>query len=67
MLGKIILSDEEYRRLTIGILLGVGIGSLVGMFLKNNNSVQFFFVLGGVIGILNSSIYSLYRRKKEER
>lgn len=61
IMNKLSLTEEEYEILTKGIAGGVGIGTIVGCFTSN---VEFFFALGGIIGIIISSAYSFYIRYK---
>lgn len=62
MLEKLILSDKDYEYLTKGIAMGVGIGTLIGMILKN---IIFGFSVGGVIGIIIALSYSFYKKYKK--
>lgn len=59
MLEKIILSDKDYEYLTKGIAAGVGVGVLVGSIIGN---VTLTFAAGGVLGILISLAYSIYKK-----
>lgn len=62
MFKKLMLSEKDYEYLTKGIALGVGIGVIVGIIF---NDINFFFALGGVIGIVIASIYSLIKKVRE--
>lgn len=64
MLDKLVLEDKDYEYLTRGIASGVGIGTIVGMFLSN---IEFFFAFGGVVGILASGIYIACRKVKKNK
>lgn len=61
MWKKLILSEKDYEYLTKGLALGVGIGTIIGALLEN---VLLFFALGGVLGIIGSSIFSFYKKFK---
>ncbi|WP_195989170.1 hypothetical protein [Clostridium sp. D53t1_180928_C8] len=62
MFKKLMLSEKDYEYLTKGIAFGVGIGVIVGIIF---NDINFFFALGGVIGIVIASIYSLIKKVRE--
>lgn len=64
MLEKIILSDKECEHLTKSIACGVGIGLALGAMVNNT---QFWFALGGVVGIVFSLIYTLINRNKQSK
>ncbi len=65
MIDKISLSEAEFTLVSKGIVFGVGIGMLIGIFIGD---VILFFSLGGVFGILSTSIYSMIKRlKKSEK
>ncbi|MDO5040427.1 hypothetical protein [Clostridium sp.] len=65
MIDKISLSEAEFTLVSKGIAFGVGIGMLIGIFIGD---VILFFSLGGVCGILSTSIYSMIKRlKKSEK
>ncbi len=64
MLEKIILSDKECEHLTKSIAGGVGIGLALGAMVNNP---QFWFALGGVVGIVFSLIYTLINRNKQSK
>ena len=64
MLGKLILKEKDYEILTKGIVSGVGIGILIGVI---SGEVILLFSLGGVVGIIISSIFlALNNRKNKE-
>lgn len=63
MWKKLILSEKDYEYLTKGLALGVGLGTILGALLEN---VLLFFAFGGVLGIIGSSIFSLYRKFKND-
>lgn len=54
MWDKLILKEKDYERLTKGIAFGVGIGIVIGAMV---GEVALFFSLGGVMGIVITSIY----------
>ena len=64
MLGKLILKEKDCEILTKGIVSGVGIGILIGVIW---GEVILLFSLGGVVGIIISSIFlALNNRKNKE-
>ena len=64
MLGKLILKEKDCEILTKGIVSGVGIGILIGVI---SGEVILLFSLGGVVGIIISSIFlALNNRKNKE-
>lgn len=64
MWGKLILKEKDYEILTKGIASGVGIRILIGVIV---GEVILLFSLGGVIGIIISSIFiALNNRKSKE-
>lgn len=62
MIDKISLTEAEFTLVSKGIAFGAGIGILLGAFIGN---VVLFFSLGGVCGILSTSIYSILKRVKK--
>ena len=64
MVEKIMLSDKEYEYLTKGIAIGIGIGIVSGMVLED---IVLGFSAGGVIGIIESFVYSYYKRLKKHK
>lgn len=64
MWGKLILKEKDCEILTRGIVSGVGIGILIGVIV---GEVILLFSLGGVVGIIISSIFiALNNRKNKE-
>ena len=61
MWKKLILSEKDYEYLTKGLASGVGLGIIIGSI---SGDVLFFFALGGVLGIIGSSIFSFYKKFK---
>lgn len=59
---KIFLTDEEIKLLSIYLMFGVFIGTIVGAILSN---VQLFFSLGGVVSILISFVVMIVKRNKK--
>lgn len=59
---KIFLTDEEIKLLSIYLMFGVFIGTIVGAILSN---VQLFFSLGGVVSILISFVVMVVKRNKK--
>ncbi len=64
MLEKMMLSEKECEHLTKSIAGGVGIGLSLGAVFNNP---QFYFALGGVVGIVFSLIYILIHRSKQNK
>ena len=56
MWDKLILDDKDYEILTKGIASGVFIGTIIGII---SGEITLFFALGGVIGIIASTIISI--------
>ncbi|MEG2727366.1 MAG: hypothetical protein RR940_03930 [Bacilli bacterium] len=63
-LEKIYLSDKEYEIISKGIVFGVLVGTLIGMFI---GEVVLFFSLGGVLGIISTTIYTITRKIKAKK
>lgn len=61
---KLRMTDEEYDRICKGIIVGVALGTLVGVVRGN---VTFYFALGGVSGIIVSTIYNIVRKYDKKR
>ena len=59
---KIFLTDEEIKLLSIYLMFGVFIGTIVGAILSN---VQLFFSVGGVVSILISFVVMIVKRNKK--
>lgn len=59
MFNKFKMSDKEYDMVCKGIIDGVIVGTLVGTILGD---VSLFFSLGGVVGIIISTGYNMYKR-----
>ena len=59
MYKKIYLSDKQCEYLAKGIVLWVGLGTILGAII---GYVELFFALGGVLGILISLIYSAIKK-----
>lgn len=58
---KLILSEKDYEYLTKGLACGVGSGIIIGTLVGD---VLFFFALGGVLGIIGASIFSIFKKFK---
>lgn len=56
MWDKLMLNDKDYEILTKGIASGVFIGTIIGII---SGEITLLFALGGVIGIVASSIISI--------
>lgn len=61
--NKISLTEEENEYLAKGIAVGAGLGVLLGVAVDN---VVFGFSLGGVLGVLGSLAFSLYKKHKNK-
>ena len=56
MWDKLMLNDKDYEILTKGIASGVFIGTIIGII---TGEITLFFALGGIIGIVASTIISI--------
>lgn len=56
MWDKLMLNDKDYEILTKGIASGVFIGTIIGII---SGEITLLFALGGVIGIVASTIISI--------
>lgn len=56
MWDKLMLNDKDYEILTKGIAGGVFAGTIIGII---TGEITLFFALGGVIGIVASTIISI--------
>lgn len=63
MWGKLILKEKDYEILTKWIVSGVGIGILIGVIV---GEVILLFSLGGIIGIIISSICIILNNRKNK-
>lgn len=63
MLDKIFLSDKEYEIISKGIVFWVLLGTLIGMLY---GEIILFFSLGGVLGIILTTIHTLVKRKNKD-
>ena len=63
MWSKLILKEKDYEILTKGIVSGVGIGILIGVIV---GEVILLFSLGGVTGIIISSICIILNNRKNK-
>lgn len=63
MWGKLILKEKDYEILTKGIASGIGIGILIGAI---EGEVILLFSLGGIIGIIISSICIVLNNRKSK-
>ena len=63
MWSKLILKEKDYEILTKGIVSGVGIGILIGVIV---GEVILLFSLGGVVGIIISSIFIILNNRKSK-
>ena len=63
MWGKLILKEKDCEILTKGIASGVGIGILIWLIV---GEVILLFSLGGIIGIIISSIRIILNNKKSK-
>lgn len=63
MLDKIFLSDKEYEIISKGIVFGVLLGTLIGMLY---GEIILFFSLGGVLGIIFTTIHTLIKRNNKK-
>lgn len=61
---SLFLTDDEIKFLSIYLVYGVGLGTLIGLFF---NKIELFFALGGVMSIV-VSIFKIYinRNKKSK-
>lgn len=55
---KTIFTDNDYESIARSIVIGVTVGSVIGIFLYKT---VLFFAIGGLIGIL-LGIFSIYRK-----
>lgn len=62
--GVIFSSEEDYVYLAKSIIVGVGLGVLIGILIRK---IILTFAIGGVIGILYSFIYFIYRIVKRNK
>ncbi len=62
---NMLLTDDEIKKLSIYLAYGVGLGTLIGLFISN---IELYFALGGTISIL-VSLFKIYvnRIKKSNR
>ena len=63
MWDKLILKEKDYEILTKGIASGIGIGIWIGAIA---GEVILLFSLGGIIGIIISSICIILNNKKSK-
>lgn len=63
MWGKLILKEKDCEILTNGIASGIGIGILIGAI---EGEVILLFSLGGIIGIIISSICIVLNNRKNK-
>lgn len=64
MCDKLILKEKDYEILTKGIACGVGVGIIIGAILQE---VILIFALGGVVGIITSSICIVLNSRKDKK
>lgn len=58
------LSDKEIEYVSMGIVLGVGIGIFMGLFV---DYIEFTFAIGAVLGIITSLILIIIKRIKNKK
>lgn len=56
---KISLTEKDYKYLTKGLTCGVSLGIIIGVIAKET---LLFFALGGIIGIISASIFSIIKK-----
>lgn len=64
ILESLTLTNKEIEYVTMGIVLGVGLGTFMGLFVDN---VEFTFAIGAVIGIIGSLLFTIFKRVKGKR
>ena len=55
---KFILTDKDFKNFTMSIIIGILVGSIIGIVVKD---IIFFSPLGGLIGII-MYIWSIYKK-----
>jgi hypothetical protein len=53
------VTDDDIRYLAYGIGIGTTAGLILGFFINN---ISLGFSLGGVLGIIVSAVYSIYKK-----
>lgn len=56
---KFILTDKDFKNFIMSIIIGILVGSIIGIVVKD---IMFFFPLGGLIGIIVMYIWSIYKK-----
>ena len=56
---KFILTDKDFKNFTMSIIIGILVGSIIGIVVKD---IIFFSPLGGLIGIIVMYIGSIYKK-----